>query len=55
MEFKETVKSDGNIGCGKEYAEDMEKIIEEVQQKAFMEGYIYAIRVLQDGMPKKKK
>lgn len=32
-----------------------EKNIEEMKREAFMEGYAYAIRVLQERIPKKKK
>ncbi len=33
----------------------MIKIIEKVQQEAFMEGYKYAITILEDGIVKKEK
>lgn len=37
----------------KEKDNDMEKMIEEIEQKAFMAGYEYAIEVLKAGRVKK--
>ena len=35
--------------------DELDRILEEIQQKAFMEGYAYAIQVLTEGIPEKEK
>ena len=35
--------------------DELNRILEEIQQKAFMEGYAYAIQVLTEGIPEKEK
>lgn len=35
---------------GENYYSDMLKRLEENQQKVFMDGYVYAIRVLENGL-----
>ncbi len=47
---KSNISEDGT----KDKSKEMEKIIEEIEQKAFMAGYDYAIEVLKAGRVQKK-